>query len=108
MTRQVVSALLVSLGVLTIAGSAAAAGGAACATRVNNTFEKLLECVTVDGVRAHQAALQAIADANGGTRVSGTPGYDDSADYVAARCFRFFSRDEMIRRSPWRAKLMTT
>ena len=38
------------------------AGDEACGTRVNNTFAKLLECVTLDGVRAHQAAFQAIAD----------------------------------------------
>ena len=31
----------------------------------------------------HLEALQDIADANGGTRASGTPGYDQSADYVA-------------------------
>ncbi len=31
----------------------------------------------------HELALQAIADANDGTRASGTPGYDQSADYVA-------------------------
>jgi Zn-dependent M28 family amino/carboxypeptidase len=31
----------------------------------------------------HLERFQAIADANGGTRVSGSPGYDDSADYVA-------------------------
>ena len=55
----------------------------ACDDRVNNTSKKLLECVTLDGVRAHQAALQAIADANGGTRAAGTPGYDASASYVA-------------------------
>lgn len=61
----------------------ALAGSEACDTRVNNNFEKLLECVTVEGVRAHQAALQAIADANNGTRVSGTKGYDDSAAYAA-------------------------
>src|SRR5512145_1351998 len=51
---------------------------AACRNRNNNTFHKLLECVTLDGVRRHQAELQAIADANGGTRVSGTLGYDQS------------------------------
>jgi Zn-dependent M28 family amino/carboxypeptidase len=34
-------------------------------------------------VREHQAALQAIADANGGTRASGTPGYEASVEYVA-------------------------
>ncbi len=33
----------------------------------------------------HLAALQRIADQNGGTRAAGTPGYDASADYVAAR-----------------------
>jgi Zn-dependent M28 family amino/carboxypeptidase len=40
------------------------------------------KAVTLAGVRAHQAALQDIADANNGTRVSGTEGYDDSAQYV--------------------------
>jgi aminopeptidase Y len=63
----------------------AQAGPASCDTRVNNTIEKLLECVDVEGVRAHQAAFQAIADANNGIRTSGTPGYDASADYVAGR-----------------------
>jgi Zn-dependent M28 family amino/carboxypeptidase len=33
-------------------------------------------------VRAHQAALQAIADANGGVRAAGTPGYDQSVQYI--------------------------
>jgi hypothetical protein len=33
----------------------------------------------------HLAALQRVADRNGGTRAAGTPGYDTSADYVAAR-----------------------
>jgi aminopeptidase Y len=58
------------------------AGSPACGSRVNNTFDKLLECVTLGGVRAHQAALQAIADANNGTRVSGSPGYDQSVEYA--------------------------
>ncbi len=58
---------------------------AACANRVNNTFDKLLQCVTLEGVRAHQAALQGIADANGGTRAAGTPGYEKSVEYVAAQ-----------------------
>ncbi|GAA3241945.1 M28 family metallopeptidase [Pseudonocardia petroleophila] len=43
----------------------------------------LVDCVTVDDVRAHQRALQDIADANGGNRASGTPGYDASVAYVA-------------------------
>ncbi len=53
-----------------------------CATDSNNTQQKIQNCVTVDGVRAHQAAFQAIADANGGTRAAGTPGYAASVDYV--------------------------
>jgi Zn-dependent M28 family amino/carboxypeptidase len=63
----------------------AQAGPASCDTRVNNTIAKLLECVELDGVREHQAALQAIADANGGIRTSGTSGYDASVDYVEDR-----------------------
>ncbi|MFO7544235.1 MAG: M28 family metallopeptidase [Trueperaceae bacterium] len=58
--------------------------GVSCERRVNNTHAKLLECVTLEGVRAHQAAFQAIADANGGTRVSGSPGYDASVAYAAS------------------------
>ena len=64
---------------------ATAAPPAACENRSNNTINKLLECVDVEGVREHQAAFQAIADANGGTRASGTNGYDESAAYVAER-----------------------
>ena len=60
----------------------AEAGPGSCDTRVNNNHQKLLECVTLEGVREHQQALQDIADANGGTRASGTPGYEDSVDYV--------------------------
>ena len=72
---------LLAVGVVCSPGIAAAQE--ACDARVNNTSQKLLDCVTVEGVRAHQAALQAIADANGGTRVSGAPGYDASARYAA-------------------------
>jgi Zn-dependent M28 family amino/carboxypeptidase len=58
-----------------------------CKDRNNKTFRKLLGCVTLDGVRAHQLKLSEIALANNGTRVSGTKGYDDSADY-AEKVFR--------------------
>ncbi len=64
---------------------ALAADDAACASRVNNTHDKLLQCVTLGGVRSHQAALQAIADANGGVRAAGTPGYDQSVQYIVAK-----------------------
>ncbi len=62
-------------------GSAGAAANP-CDTQVNNTYKKLLGCTTLDGAREHQAALQAIADANNGIRTSGTPGYNQSVDYV--------------------------
>jgi Zn-dependent M28 family amino/carboxypeptidase len=54
----------------------------ACERRNNNQYSKLLDCVTVEGVREHQAAFQAIADANNGTRADQTPGYTQSVDYV--------------------------
>jgi aminopeptidase Y len=56
-----------------------------CDEQNNNTLDKITACVTLENVRVHQAALQAIADANGGTRVSGSPGYDASAAYVAGQ-----------------------
>ena len=76
-------ALLVALMALAMAPLALA--DEPCDVRDNNTVGKLLECVTVEGVRAHQAALQAIADANDGIRTSGTPGFDASVDYVVNR-----------------------
>jgi len=54
----------------------------ACAERGNVSYTALLDCVTLEGVRAHQAAFQAIADANGGNRAAATPGYEASVDYV--------------------------
>ncbi len=77
--------LIVSiLGASAIVAQPAIAKSESCDTRVNNTHAKLLECVTVDGARSHQAALQAIADANNGIRTSGTPGYDRSVDYAVS------------------------
>ncbi|WP_084267307.1 M28 family peptidase [Azohydromonas lata] len=57
------------------------------ASRVNDTIPKLMECVTYSEVRKHQKALQDIADANGGTRASGTEGFNASARY-AVKVFR--------------------
>jgi hypothetical protein len=82
---SVAVAALLSAGLLP---SQAAAQSRACENRTNNTYDKLLGCVTVEGVRAHQEAFQRIADANDdpfypGTRAAGTEGYDESAEYVA-------------------------
>ncbi|WP_420450949.1 M20/M25/M40 family metallo-hydrolase [Ilumatobacter sp.] len=54
-----------------------------CDNRNLNQTDKLLQCVNADDAFVHLNAFQDIADANGGTRASGTPGYDQSADYVA-------------------------
>jgi Zn-dependent M28 family amino/carboxypeptidase len=81
---RIVSMVAVFVSALGMA-PAVFAGAESCDLRVNDNHKKLLECVTLDGVREHQAALQAIADANGGIRAAGTPGYDDSLDYVVDR-----------------------
>jgi Zn-dependent M28 family amino/carboxypeptidase len=43
---------------------------------------RLAEAVRAEGLHAHLSALQRIADENGGTRASGTDGYDASVAYV--------------------------
>src|SRR5215216_1010564 len=45
----------------------------------------LRTAVTVAGIRAHLAALQAAADRHDGNRAAGTPGYDASVDYVVSQ-----------------------
>jgi Zn-dependent M28 family amino/carboxypeptidase len=62
---------------------AASSAPPGCANRTNTTYQQLLTCVTLEGVRAHQAALQDIADDNDGNRAAGTNGYTESAAYVA-------------------------
>ena len=82
--RATVIVAVAAMIMATLPSSVALAAPAqtACDTRTNNTYSKILECVRVDGVRAHQAALQAAADANDGTRAAGTAGYNESVDYV--------------------------
>lgn len=70
--------------VLPVGVAGAAPSQEDCDSRNNNTYVKVLECVRLEGVRAHQAALQAAADANGGTRAAGTPGYAASVDHVVS------------------------
>ena len=83
MTSRYRFALVAAVLIVSSLPAIASAGPKSCDTRTNNTVDKLLECVTVDGVRAHQAALQATADANGGIRAAGTSGYAASVHYVA-------------------------
>ena len=75
-----VVSLLLLLGAMTVV-----AADEPCSVRVNNNWNKLLACVTLEGVRGHQAAFQAIADANGGDRFAASQGYSDSVNYVAGK-----------------------
>jgi Zn-dependent M28 family amino/carboxypeptidase len=68
-----------AVGAAAIATVAAAPAGA---DPNNNTVKKLTKAVTADGVLDHLEAFQAIADANGGNRAAGLPGYRASVDYV--------------------------
>jgi hypothetical protein len=59
----------------------------ACQARVNDTPEKLLECIQQSSLWNHLAHFQKIADEHKvdghGYRDTGTPGYKASVDYVA-------------------------
>jgi Zn-dependent M28 family amino/carboxypeptidase len=73
----------VALATAMAAGKAQAAPSQAdCDARPNNTIPKILECMRVGQVREHQAALQQIADENGGNRFAGLAGHNESVDYV--------------------------
>ncbi len=56
---------------------------AAAVDEVNT--KKLRDAVSVNGILKHERALQQIANQNGGTRASGTPGFEASAAYVTKR-----------------------
>jgi len=72
------------LGAATVA-CALIGASAAQASPNNNTVAKLTKAVTAEGVLDHLEALQAVADANGGNRASGLPGYKASVDYVVGQ-----------------------
>jgi len=77
--------VIVTIAVAALTAVPAVAGPRSCTKRTNDTIAKLLECVTLAGVREHQAALQEIADDNGGNRFAGLPGHDASVEYVVDR-----------------------
>ena len=81
-TAIIATSAIAALALVPAGGAFAAPSSQGCDSRANITYDKLLGCVTVDGVLEHEQALQAIADANGGTRAAGTTGYTDSVEYV--------------------------
>jgi Zn-dependent M28 family amino/carboxypeptidase len=84
MTKLVLAlvlALLVAFGVVGIA-IAAVPMDTITALRTSST---LRNAVRVDAIMEHERVFQKIANSNDHTRVSGTPGYDTSAEYVAGK-----------------------
>ena len=78
----------------TLRVGAVAASAAVCATlaiagpaqaAVVTDTSALRNAVTLEGVKGHLSALQAIATANGGNRQAGSPGHEASVDYVEAQ-----------------------
>ena len=78
-----VLALALLAALLAVGAASAAPGGAKDPTMTATA--KLRKAVEPAGILAHERRFQRIADANGGTRASGTPGYGASADYVAGK-----------------------
>ncbi|MFI6921986.1 M28 family metallopeptidase [Nonomuraea spiralis] len=78
--RRIIIALVAALA-LPVAMAVPASAGP-----LDDVFAKLLvKQVKGENVRKHLEALQSIANANGGTRAAGTPGYNASRDYVAGK-----------------------
>ncbi|SDH05022.1 M28 family metallopeptidase [Nonomuraea jiangxiensis] len=73
-----ITAIAVALSPVAFTGTASAHGH-------DDPVRKLVKAVSGKNVKKHLKALQAIAKANGGTRVSGTRGFDASRDYVARK-----------------------
>jgi Zn-dependent M28 family amino/carboxypeptidase len=78
-------ALAAGLGVLLAAGAGGAAGERTAEPRARSAVpvRALERAITPRRLRAHLAALAAIANRNGGTRAAGTSGYSQSVAYVA-------------------------
>jgi Zn-dependent M28 family amino/carboxypeptidase len=72
--------LLTVLGLVGLVTAMAVPAPALAVDEINT--KRIRDAVTVGGILAHERAFQRIANENGGTRASGTPGYAASAEYV--------------------------
>src|SRR5262245_29894796 len=97
MRRMLLAATTDIIAVLTGASSAVAAPLDVDSTRLE-------QLVTVEGITEHQQALQHIADLNGGTRYTRTPGFTASAAYVKStlEAAGYDARYEMFNMPEWR------
>ena len=80
--RRTVAATAALCVAALVASSATAVAKGPDPSKQSRDFRK---AVTVRGVAQHLDALQSVADANGGTRASGTPGYAASKNYVVQK-----------------------
>jgi Zn-dependent M28 family amino/carboxypeptidase len=86
-----------------VVAAAFAFGSTAVAAPPDVDSTRLEQLVTVQGITEHQQALQNIADLNGGTRYTRTPGYTASAAYVKATLEQagYAARYEMFNMPEW-------
>ncbi|CAN5341647.1 hypothetical protein BH18ACI2_BH18ACI2_04880 [soil metagenome] len=82
MAKHFIAALAAALALLVAVPPATALQTAPPQVSLMAQSQGFRKAVTLENVRAHQAAFQSVADANGGTRASGTEGFDASAQYV--------------------------
>jgi Zn-dependent M28 family amino/carboxypeptidase len=78
-------ALAAALAPAALPAVAPAAPKAKKADKSEKVAAKLADAVTVNGILRHERAFANIAERNGGTRVSGSPGFDKSRDYVVGQ-----------------------
>jgi Zn-dependent M28 family amino/carboxypeptidase len=76
--RRLAASIGLAAVVVTGLGVPSGAGSDAAAVEP----ERLARAVTAAGLRAHLLAFQTIANRNGGNRLAGTPGYQQSVAYV--------------------------
>jgi Zn-dependent M28 family amino/carboxypeptidase len=71
-----------AFGVVTATAVITLAAATTAYAAVPTDTSELREAVTADAIMGNLDDLQSIADANDGTRASGTPGYEASIDYI--------------------------
>jgi len=81
-SEEVMRPVLLVILVAVLAAGCMGSGDGEPAAAESASADRLTQAVTIEGLRAHLAALERIADENDGTRASGTPGYDASVEYV--------------------------
>ena len=87
MSLKYVSPIVVALALL---------AGPSAAIAADPDTSVLRQAVTADNVFQHQGDLEAIADANGGTRDTRTSGYQASVDYVVSELRSYGYRPEIV------------